>query len=71
MTTYIDTSILLRLAFHEPGHLAGWQRLEGRATSRLARIEALRTLDRRFAQGGLTAADRGRSMRCTWRRLWH
>lgn len=57
MTTYVDTSVILRLAFHEPDHLAGWQELERRATSRLARLEALRTLDRRFAQGGIGTSE--------------
>jgi uncharacterized protein len=57
LITYIDTSILLRLAFHEPNHLADWQRIERRATSRLTRVEALRTLDRRLAQGGLGTSE--------------
>ncbi len=57
MTTYIDTSVILRLAFHEPNLLEGWQDLDRRATSRTARVEALRTLDRRFAAGGLAPAE--------------
>ncbi len=57
MTTYIDTSVVLRLAFHEPDFLAGWKDLKRRASSRLTPIEALRTLDRRFASGHLGASD--------------
>lgn len=55
--TYVDTSVILRLAFGEPNALPGWRTLPAPVTSRLARVEALRTLDRRHAQGGMTDAD--------------
>lgn len=57
MTTYIDTSVLLRLAFGEPQHLAGWRELKRKVTSQLSRVEALRTLDRRRANGGIVDSD--------------
>jgi predicted nucleic acid-binding protein len=55
--TYVDTSVILRLAFNEPNHLAGWQGIQRRCTSRLARVEALRTLDRRFAQRAMSLEE--------------
>lgn len=45
MLTYVDTSVVLRLTFQEPGHLADWRDLPEPFTSELTRVEALRTLD--------------------------
>jgi predicted nucleic acid-binding protein len=46
VNAYIDSSVLLRLVFGEPGTLAGWERIERAISSELIRIECLRTLDR-------------------------
>jgi predicted nucleic acid-binding protein len=52
MTTYIDASVLLRVAFRQPGALKTWSEVEEPVSSELIRLECLRTIDRaRLAQG--------------------
>ena len=46
MTAYVDTSVLLRIAFGEPDSLAEWRQIERGVSSALTRVEALRSLDR-------------------------
>ena len=46
MTAYVDTSVLLRLALGEPEPLSAWSAIELAVSSELARVEALRTIDR-------------------------
>lgn len=46
MTVYIDTSVVLRVLFHEPNLVATWGRWNRAYSSALWRIEALRTVDR-------------------------
>jgi predicted nucleic acid-binding protein len=43
---YVDSSVLLRLAFGEPGRLKEWPEIRHGVTSALAEVETLRTLDR-------------------------
>lgn len=46
MIVYVDTSVLLRLALGEPDPLPAWASAERAIASELARVEALRTIDR-------------------------
>ena len=46
MIVYVDTSVLLRLALGEPDPLTPWATAERAMSSELARVEALRTIDR-------------------------
>jgi predicted nucleic acid-binding protein len=46
VNVYVDSSVLLRIVFGEPGPLAGWGRIEHAVSSELIRVECLRTLDR-------------------------
>lgn len=57
MRTYLDTSVLLAVAFGERPRLPGWAALEQPVASELARVEALRSLDRRRAQGLLALSE--------------
>jgi predicted nucleic acid-binding protein len=43
---YVDTSVLLRVVFGEPGVLAEWTTIDMAVASELTRVEALRTIDR-------------------------
>lgn len=57
MKVYLDTSVILRKLLGEPGALPRWGRWSEGCTSRLTRLEALRTLDRLRLQGGLDDAE--------------
>lgn len=46
MIAYVDSSVLLRLAFGEPQRLKEWPEIRHGVTSALAEVETLRTLDR-------------------------
>lgn len=46
MIAYVDSSVLLRLAFGEPQRLKEWPEIRYGVTSALAEVETLRTLDR-------------------------
>ena len=46
MRAYVDTSVVLRVAFAEPDRLEAWSRITRPLSSELLRIECLRTLDR-------------------------
>ena len=46
MIAYVDTSVLLRIAFDEPGPLAAWRDIDRPISSELTRLEALRAIDR-------------------------
>ena len=45
MTVYLDTSVVLRILFHEPNPIAIWGRWDKAYSSALWRVEALRTVD--------------------------
>lgn len=46
MIAYVDSSVLLRIAFGEAFRLEEWSEIELGVTSELARVECLRTVDR-------------------------
>jgi predicted nucleic acid-binding protein len=56
MSTYVDSSVLLRCVLGEPGALA-LADLDPGHTSALAQVECLRTLDRLHVAGRLTEDD--------------
>jgi predicted nucleic acid-binding protein len=56
MSTYLDTSVLLRLVLGERGALR-LAELDPGHTSALTEVECLRALDRLFAQGRIGADD--------------
>ena len=45
MTTYIDSSVLLRIILGQPGALPEWPSIRDGLSSRLIEVECLRTLD--------------------------
>lgn len=52
MIAYVESSVILRLVLGQAGALRQWRALESGATSALAEVECLRTLDRlRVAEG--------------------
>lgn len=57
MTTYVDSSVLLRRVLGEAGRLREWRRITRPITSVLARVECLRTIDRARHRLRLDAAD--------------
>jgi|SRR5689334_1210480 len=46
MKVYLDTSVVLRILFHEPNPVNEWGKWEKAYSSSLWRVEALRTVDR-------------------------
>ena len=56
MSTYVDSSVLLRCVLGEPGALR-LADLDPGHTSALAEVECLRTLDRLYAKGRLSPDD--------------
>lgn len=54
MNVYLDTSIILRILFHEPNSIAIWGKWETAYSSSLLRVEALRNVDRLRLAGQLT-----------------
>ncbi len=52
MIAYVESSVILRLVLGQAGALREWRTLDGGATSALAEVECLRTLDRlRLTEG--------------------
>ncbi len=51
MTTYLDSSVLLRVVLGQPGRIKDLRRIDDAVTSALTEVEVLRTIDRRFRQG--------------------
>jgi hypothetical protein len=54
---YVDTSVVLRVAFAEPDQLEAWSRITRPLSSELLRIECLRTLDRARLRQTLDEAE--------------
>lgn len=54
MTTYVDSSALLRVLLHEPDALESLLDAERLVASELVRVETLRTIDRLRLRGQLT-----------------
>ena len=57
MTVYLDTSVSLRVLFHEPNPLKLWAKWDKAYSSSLWRVEALRTVDRLRLSGGLSDGE--------------
>ncbi len=57
MRAYVDTSVVLRVAFAEPDRLEAWSQITRPLSSELLRIEALRTLDRARLHGSLAEEE--------------
>ena len=53
MIAYVDSSVILRVVLGQPDALEEWGDLEAGATSALAEVECLRTLDRLRLRTGL------------------
>lgn len=51
MKVYLDSSVILRYVFQQPGVLAGWEQWETAFTSELCRVEGFRALDRVRLEG--------------------
>ncbi len=66
MTVYLDTSVVLRVLFHEPDPAKVWGKWDKAYSSNLWRVEALRTVDRLRLSGDLSdgeVADLARDIR--------
>lgn len=57
MRAYVDSSVVLRVAFGEADRLEAWSRMTRPVSSELLRIECLRTLDRARLRGVLAEPD--------------
>jgi len=57
MTAYIDTSVILRILFHEPNPVEVWGKWQRGFSSNLWRVEALRNVDRLRLSGDLSDED--------------
>jgi len=54
VTTYYDSSVLLRVLLGQPGGLPDWRTRRGGIASALVKVECLRTLDRLRVRANLT-----------------
>lgn len=57
MNVYLDTSVVLRVLFHEATPIPGWGKWEKAYSSRLLHTEAFRTCDRLRLAGSLSDED--------------
>ena len=57
MRAFIDTSVLLRVLFGEPGHLDEWAQIEEAYASRLLAVEVRRVIDRYRLMGQIDDED--------------
>lgn len=57
MTVYIDTSVILRILFHEANPVDVWAKWQRAVSSNLWRVEALRNVDRLRLSGDLSDQD--------------
>jgi predicted nucleic acid-binding protein len=57
MTVYIDTSVILRILFHEADPVDVWGKWQRAVSSNLWRVEALRNVDRLRLSGELSDQD--------------
>lgn len=57
MTAYVDASVLLRVALHQPDSLPEWRRIDRGVSSALILTECLRTLDRLRLRATLPDAE--------------
>jgi len=54
---YIDSSVVLRVVFGQPGRLGEWEKIETGVTSALTEVECLRTFDRQRLRSALTDTE--------------
>ncbi len=57
MTTYVDSSVVLRIVLGQRGQLGEWKKIRTAVASGLLEVECLRTLDRLRAAGHLSVED--------------
>lgn len=57
MRVYVDSSVVLRIVFGEPGRLSSWSEIQTAVSSELVRLECLRTIDRARIRGALGDPD--------------
>ncbi len=57
MIAYVDSSVLLRLAFGQPNALAEWRQIDRGVSSALISTESLRTLDRARIRASLSDVE--------------
>jgi predicted nucleic acid-binding protein len=57
MTAYVDSSVLLRIVFGQPGALRQWTKLTRTVSSALVRLECLRAIDRVRLRFGVPDQD--------------
>ncbi len=57
MTVYLDTSVILRILFHEANPVDIWGKWDRAVSSSLWRVEALRTVDRLRLSGNLSDGE--------------
>ena len=57
MRAYVDSSVVLRVAFGEADRLETWPRISEPVSSELVRVECMRTLDRARLRGLLAEPD--------------
>lgn len=57
MRAYVDTSVVLRVAFGERDRLTAWSRISRPLSSELLRVECLHTLDRARLRGPMAEVD--------------
>lgn len=60
MNVYLDTSVVLRVLLGQPDALPMWGKWEKAYSSRLWRVEALRTIERLRLTGALVDAESGK-----------
>lgn len=63
MTSYIDTSALLRIVLREPGALDELRSYDGLVSSELIVVESARTIDRLRLQGSLSSDEAAARLR--------
>jgi predicted nucleic acid-binding protein len=57
MKVYLDTSVVLRKLFNEPGQISAWGKWQRAYASRIWLTEALRTVDRIRLEGRIADRD--------------
>ncbi len=63
MNCYLDSSVVLRILFGEPAPLEAWGKIRQAFSSRLLRMECLRTIDRLRLQNRLSNEETVRRLR--------
>jgi predicted nucleic acid-binding protein len=69
MIAYVDSSVLLRIVFRQPGALKEWKTIVTGVASALVEVECLRTIDRLRPAAGLTDDDIATRREAVYRQL--